>query len=211
MSFFDGVYAGGKAVYGEGPDAFLAGHLPLDTVRAALDAGGGEGRHALWLARRGVEVELIDASAAAVERVGDRARAEGLPLTACMADLRSWEPERVYDAVLAAIVLHAFKVERAADVAARLRRAVAPGGYLYLSVHVAGGEEERMRRAEGQDERAERTFFGNAHIKTLFTEDEVLAMAAWEPVAVERAAGERCPRADCPYPHDVLRLLTRQP
>ncbi|TAM91865.1 class I SAM-dependent methyltransferase [bacterium] len=208
MSFFDALYAGSESVYGEAPDTFLVQHLPLGGVRSALDAGGGEGRHALWLARAGVAAELIDSSEAAVERCASRAREAGLAIHASAVDLRSWEPQRAYDVVIAAIVLHAFKIARAADVAERLRRAVAPGGYLYLSVHLAGGAEEHMRREAAQEERAERSYFAHHHIKTLFMEEEVRAMAPWALVARERVAGERCPRPECPYPHDVLRLLT---
>ncbi|TAM60849.1 class I SAM-dependent methyltransferase [bacterium] len=210
MSFFDALYAGAASVYGEAPDEFLVEHLPLGGVRSALDAGGGEGRHALWIARTGVTTELIDSSEAAVKRCASRARDAGLALHANAVDLRSWEPQRVYDVVIAAIVLHAFKITRAADVAQRLRRAVAPGGYLYLSAHLAGGAEERMRRETAQEERAERSFYAHDHIKTLFTEEEMRAMAAWEPVASERVEGERCPRPECPYPHDVLRILVQR-
>lgn len=211
MSYFDRLYAGGEGLYGEGPDDFLVANLPLERIRTALDAGGGEGRHALWLARHDVEVDLNDASPAAVERASSDADEAGLPLHAEVADLRGWESKRAYDLVIAAIVLHAFKIARAADVAERLRRAVVPGGYLYLSVHLAGGEEERMRRAAAQEEPVERTFFSDGHIKTLFTEGEARRMAGWEPVAAEHSKNERCPRAECPYPHDVFRILTRRP
>lgn len=211
MSYFDRLYAGGEGIYGEAPDDFLVANLPLEGVRTALDAGGGEGRHALWLAQHGVEVELIDTSPEAVGRSTARADEAGLPVHAEIADLRGWEAERRYDLVIAAIVLHAFEIARAAEVAERLRRSVAPGGYFYLSVHLGGSAEERMRREAHQEERAQRTFFSEGHIKTLFSEEETRAMAGWEPIAIERSEDERCPRATCPYPHDVLRILARCP
>lgn len=43
---------------------FLASHQPGD----ALDVAGGVGRHALWLAKRGWNVELIDISEIGIER-----------------------------------------------------------------------------------------------------------------------------------------------
>jgi SAM-dependent methyltransferase len=53
----------------------------------ALDVAGGSGRHALWLARRGLDVTLADVSDVALERAAQAARAEGLSLATVQVDL----------------------------------------------------------------------------------------------------------------------------
>lgn len=63
------------------PSAFLeeaAGFLP-QTGRA-LDLAGGAGRHALWLARRGLEVTLCDVADEGLARASQRAREQGLTI-----------------------------------------------------------------------------------------------------------------------------------
>lgn len=53
----------------------------------ALDVAGGAGRHALWLARRGLAVTLIDVSDDGLALAAAAAQAEGLTLTMVRSDL----------------------------------------------------------------------------------------------------------------------------
>lgn len=60
----------------------------------ALDVAGGAGRHALWLARRGLDVTLCDISPVALELAQRRARAAGLSLRTWQCDLElACQPE----------------------------------------------------------------------------------------------------------------------
>ncbi|MBI4954808.1 MAG: class I SAM-dependent methyltransferase [Myxococcales bacterium] len=73
---------------GREPCAFLADIAPLLPARGrALDLAGGAGRHALWLARRGLEVTLVDVSAVALELARARADEAHLPLELRALDL----------------------------------------------------------------------------------------------------------------------------
>jgi SAM-dependent methyltransferase len=58
---------------------FLAeqAHL-LPTRGKALDIAGGAGRNAIWLARRGLDVTLVDISDVALDKIERRAQAAGL-------------------------------------------------------------------------------------------------------------------------------------
>ncbi|RYZ35162.1 MAG: class I SAM-dependent methyltransferase [Myxococcaceae bacterium] len=70
------------------PSAFLrslAGRLP--TTGRALELAGGPGHDACWLARRGLDVTLVDISDVALERAGALAQAEGLRLQFARLDL----------------------------------------------------------------------------------------------------------------------------
>jgi SAM-dependent methyltransferase len=53
----------------------------------ALDVACGRGRHALWLARRGVQVRAVDRDASAVAALARTAAVEGLSITAVVEDL----------------------------------------------------------------------------------------------------------------------------
>jgi tellurite methyltransferase len=70
------------------PSPFL---LELDELLPrrgrALDVAGGAGRHAIWLARRGLEVLVVDISDVALEIARRQAQAAGVALTTVRADL----------------------------------------------------------------------------------------------------------------------------
>jgi SAM-dependent methyltransferase len=101
-----------------GLDAFLPRH------GRALDVAGGSGRHALWLARRGLDVTLVDVSDVALERAARAAAAERLPLATIRADLaRDPLPPGAWDLIVCIAFLHR-------PLFGAFPRALAPGGLL---------------------------------------------------------------------------------
>ena len=82
-------YRGGDHA-GESPSAVLTaveGLLPRSG--RALDVAGGAGRHALWLARRGLDVTITDIAVAGLALAAERAHAAGLKIAARQADLEN--------------------------------------------------------------------------------------------------------------------------
>ena len=105
----------------------------------ALDVGGGSGRHALWLARRGLDVTLADVSDVALGRAARAAAAEGLSLTTVEVDLEAAPlPPGPWDLVLCVYFLHRplFPV---------LAAELAPGGLLVVA-HATRTNLERHPR-----------------------------------------------------------------
>jgi SAM-dependent methyltransferase len=83
------------------PSHFLAEHLTRLPRGRALDVACGDGRHALYLARRGWRVDAVDFSHAALVRLLAAARREGLVVHAIQADLEDCALRlRGYDVVL---------------------------------------------------------------------------------------------------------------
>src|SRR5262245_14293225 len=80
--------------------AFLVDELELGPGARVLDVGCGPGRHALALARRGIEVVGVDLSPDFVELARAAGRAEGLALRFEIADVRDLEPTADFDAVV---------------------------------------------------------------------------------------------------------------
>jgi SAM-dependent methyltransferase len=107
------------------PSAFVTGlDAALPRGGRALDLAGGAGRHALWLARRGLEVTLADVSDVALARAAQRARAEGLPLRTVRLDLEAEPlPAGPWDVILCTWFLHR-------PLLAAAGAALAPGGLL---------------------------------------------------------------------------------
>lgn len=85
------------------PSAFVVDDLAplLGPPGSALDVAGGAGRHSIWLARRGWDVTLVDASERALEVARERARTAGVSLTPVRGDLTVDSlPEGPWDLVL---------------------------------------------------------------------------------------------------------------
>lgn len=72
------------------PAAWLRDHADLLPASGqALDVACGRGRHALWLAERGLSVLALDRDAAAISLVRDSAAQRALPVIALRGDLET--------------------------------------------------------------------------------------------------------------------------
>lgn len=124
----------------KGPSSFLVGLDALLPRRGrALDVGGGSGRHALWLARRGLTVTLADVSEVALERAARAASEEGLPLSTVRVDVEAEPlPPGPWDLIVCTYFLHR-------PLFAAFPDALAPGGWLAFA-HATRRNLERHPR-----------------------------------------------------------------
>jgi tellurite methyltransferase len=111
-----------------GPSPFLVALDPvLPRQGRALDIAGGTGRHALWLARRGLTVTLADVSDVALSTASREARAVGVPLEPLQIDLEASPlPAGPWDVILCFYFLHR-------PLLAALPAALAPQGWLVVA------------------------------------------------------------------------------
>ena len=102
---WDERYAGTDRLWSAEPNATVAEVVGSMSPARALDVGTGEGRHAVWLARRGWSVIAVDFSAVGIDR--GRAESTGLAIDWVVADVREWHPPdgARYDLVLS-VYLH---------------------------------------------------------------------------------------------------------
>ncbi len=100
--------------------------------RRALDLACGAGRHALFLAARGMRVTAVDASRVGVGLTLSRARERGLEVDARVADLERGEfviEEGAYD-----LVCDFYYLQR--DLFPAMRAALKEGGLLVAAIHM---------------------------------------------------------------------------
>lgn len=109
------------------PAGFLVRHAAtLPTQGRALDVAGGAGRNAVWLARRGLEVTLVDVSDEACRRTAEAAREAGVDVEVERRDVSSAGlPPGTWDVIL----FHHF-LDR--DLWAPAAEALGPGGVLLV-------------------------------------------------------------------------------
>jgi SAM-dependent methyltransferase len=182
---------------------YLVARLGLQTGDRVLDIGCGPGRHALALARRGIDVVGVDHSEDFVALARAAAQAEDLPARFERADVRALDEDAAFDAVIC-LCQGGFGLlggTEDADLLARFARALKPGGRLALTAfHLAFAvrfleEGDRFDPATGVNhERAElRDPDGNRRSfdlwTTCFTPRELHLMARAAGLDVDGLSG----------------------
>ncbi len=106
------------------PDPWAAAHAQYLHGGRALDVACGRGRHTLWLARLGYQVDAVDISYEGLRDLARRVEAEGLAdrVRLIQADLEVWRPDpNAYDLILVVRYLNR-------DLIASFWDALKPGG-----------------------------------------------------------------------------------
>ena len=99
-----------------------------------LDVACGRGRHALWLASRGLEVRAIDRSPEAIAFLRDAAAGLGLSIVTEVVDLETDPPPAIatgFDAIVVFNYLHR-------PLMPMLRNALKPGGRIFYETFTTG-------------------------------------------------------------------------
>ncbi len=189
---WDERYRAGHSPCLDAISPWIAAQQPYLTGGRALDAACGAGRHSLWLAGLGYQVDAVDVSAVALARLAEAAagRDLGQRIRPLHADLTLWRPEQeMYDLILVSLYL-----ER--GLLPALKDALRPGGLiLYTTFHTD------LLQLRPQDNGGGYTATGGGYTATyLLQPGELLAtFAGWQLLAYEE---RRLPpgseeRSDC--------------
>ena len=119
-----------------------------------LILGGGGGREAIFFARQGLQVTAFDLSDGMLAQARAMMQARGLAIETTRGDLAAFDaPAHSCDAVWTSMFLYSVVLGRARRLAIleRIRRTLAPGGWLVVSFHLdpdarLGARGDRLRR-----------------------------------------------------------------
>ena len=151
----------------ETPSPPLPGAVSGVPAGRALDLGCGAGRHAVWLAARGWEVDAVDGSAVAVALLVANAARAGCRerIAAHVADLEADPPAfaiapAAYDLIVDCYFLHR-------PLFGAIRQGVRPGGLFVAALHLpAASGGHRFVLQPGELERLVRTWGWNVRHST---------------------------------------------
>lgn len=116
------------------PDPFLVELASALPAGRGLDLGSGPGRNSLWLAAKGWDMTLLDASSVALAQAQARAEQAGVHIEHVHGDVFGWRPRAPsYDLAIAAN-LHPGP-EALAQVLASAADALVAGGHLFVVGH----------------------------------------------------------------------------
>jgi SAM-dependent methyltransferase len=133
--FWNQRYASEELVYGEAPNDFLRAMSDrLPKTGRALDIGAGEGRNALFLASRGLDVLAVDQSIVGMQKAQRLARERALRLHTQAIDLRDFNADKGSFDVVSSIFVH-LPAELRAAVHQRVAEWLKPGGVFLLEAY----------------------------------------------------------------------------
>jgi SAM-dependent methyltransferase len=162
-------YRGTELMWSAGPNQFAEAELADLPPGRAVDLAAGEGRNAIWLARRGWQVTAVDFSQVALDK--GRRIAGDLPVAWVCADATTWREDASYDVSLLAYLQLPAAERRAAH--RNAFAALRSGGTLLVVAH------DSTNLAEGTG--------GPPDPDVLFSADDVLADLDGESFEVVRA------------------------
>jgi tellurite methyltransferase len=136
---YDSWYRDHDEVFGEPLPLVkqIAKQLPAGRV---LDVGGGEGKNALYLARQGFSVTVVDLSEVGLSKVQAVAEAEALAVRVVVGDVTKQNFSDTFNVVLFSFVLHHLSTETALKTMKHLQQLTDSGGVHAIATMANQGE-----------------------------------------------------------------------
>ena len=133
QELWNGKFSREGYLYGTKPNAFIeASFRNFSINERVLCAGEGEGRNAIFLAKKGFEVAAIDASDVGLSKLETLAEEQGVKVDTRCVDLMEWEPSKEYGGVIATY-LH-LPGEQKKAVFEKLEKNVRHNGFIIIEV-----------------------------------------------------------------------------
>ena len=101
QAFWNAKFQTKDLIYGEAPNNFVKENIELlVNTKKVMCLGEGEGRNAIYLADKGMEVEALDISDIALKKLRRRAKESYLFIKTRHTLFEYWQPDMHYDAVV---------------------------------------------------------------------------------------------------------------
>jgi 2-polyprenyl-3-methyl-5-hydroxy-6-metoxy-1,4-benzoquinol methylase len=180
-AFWDERFSAAEYIFGREPNRFLVSQAAwFAPGNSVLDLATGEGRNAVWLARRGCRVTGVDISPKAIEKARQLAAESAVQVHFEVEDVRAraWQPD-AFDAVITIFIQFAAPAERQA-VFAGMQRTVRPGGIVVLQ----GYTPKQLEYRTGGPPQADH-MYTEALLREAFAGWEILHLAEHEDMLSE--------------------------
>jgi len=160
-AFWDKKYSKTNYVFGKKPARFLSrnyDYIPQGVK--ILDMGMGEGRHAVFLARKGYKVTGVDISSVAVKKARALAREFGVRINTVVASMEKYKIKPgTFDAIICF-----YYVDRKLN--EKMKKWLKPGGILIYEAHT-----DNQRKVKGSEHFDKRYLLRPGELLKMFGKD----------------------------------------
>ena len=199
---FNERYRRAKDVFGSEPEPVLLQHADaLDRSTPVLDIGAGQGRHALYLARRGFDVHAIDPSAVGIGAIDEAARREQLSIRTECCGFESIEAEAQYGSVLLQGIFPVLPRPHIERLVERAGRWTIDGGLVLITAFTS--DDDSLPRFRGECRQIGENSFADADgaVRTFFAPGRMLSLFdGWDALYYREYEGAEHRHGDGP-PH----------
>ena len=142
-SVWDNFYRNKNNSFGKDPVSFLKDYIHMLPKGRAFVPAMGEGRNAIYLAKRGFTVDGNDVSDVAVEKAMAEAKQQKVTLKPIVADLNQYNiPENTYELILVSLFYSKTLVPK-------FQKALKKGGYIMFYLRVV--DPQNRKRPDSPD------------------------------------------------------------
>lgn len=209
---YDELYDQNPDYFGVKPVEILKDfyHL-IDTNRPVLDIGSGTGRNAIFLAQQGIEVDAIDPSSVAVEKLNAIAKDRGIPVTAYTTGFENFKPDdKSYSAVLLFGLMQILKWDEIKLLIERVSEWCDDGALVFVTAWTI--DDPSFERFKDQKQVGRNSFVNaNGIVHTYLEHDEILQLFEgydvvyhWEGLGPLHSHGDKPPER-----HGMVRAVFR--
>ncbi len=127
---FEAEYKTQKNYWGKEPSAVIKDNVDRLQGKTVLDIGAGDGRNALFLAKKGFHISALDLSATGLSHLMDEARQNSLEesFTTTVSDFMDYESLVKYDNVITNFTIHFVGADKINAFLEKMMVLTAPGG-----------------------------------------------------------------------------------
>jgi tellurite methyltransferase len=201
---YDETYTRTEDYFGTEPEALLENYYHrLDKSGRILDIGVGQGRHALFLARKGFTVDAIDPSKVAIETVSGRTTEEGLSIRTYRCEFDAFAPQiDPYSGILIFGLIQILSWESIQLLLEKVKAWTRARSLVFVrAFSIEDSSFERTRRSEEWKPSGKNSFAdGHGHFRTYLEAGEILKLFDdyqviyhWEGLGPEHRHGDGPP------------------
>lgn len=140
LECYEKLYSEQKNVWGSEPLPLVKNILKYKTSGSVLDLGAGEGRNSLFLASKGFNVEAIDFSDTAIEKLKNFAKEKNISVKAEAANMLNYEIEGLKDIIVSTYIFHHLTHDDVYKLIKKIKTKTNRGGLNVISAFLEKGD-----------------------------------------------------------------------
>jgi 2-polyprenyl-3-methyl-5-hydroxy-6-metoxy-1,4-benzoquinol methylase len=162
---FSKEYAKKRFFWGIKPNksvVFVAGLLSRGK---ALDIGMGEGKNAVFLAKKGFNVKGVDVSSEAIKKSAILAKRKNVKILPECADIKNFNFKCKYDLIISTFTLHFLPKKKSLEVLKKIKAFTKPGGFNLVALFI----RENSKCSEAMEKRFGLYLYEVGELKRLYS------------------------------------------